>query len=368
MERLSLKGHTIRVIDYPINWQKEKYRSLISKRTVYEGVSRFYPGSKVTVVRPAIVKLPLLDKLSIPFTHRKEISRQIDEFKPDVVVGLGILNNYFAIREAKKAGIPFIYYLIDTLHRLIDNGVYQFIAKEFEKNNIKNSTHVLAINKKLMEYALEMGGDRDHASVIPAGIDLEFFKSPAKLDRYKYGLEKDDFVLFFMGWLYAFTGVLEIAEALVKNNYDRVKLLVVGEGDVYPSLVNIAKTSDKIIVIGKVPYSEIPSLLSMADVCILPAYNIEVMQDIVPIKIYEYLASGKPVLSTELPGIKEEFGIDGGIIFVKDNYDLIKHANYLMNDKIYKKYSSKAVNSIKSNDWSNITSIFEDLLINNTIK
>ena len=37
------------------------------------------------------------------------------------------------------------------------------------------------------------------------------------------------------------------------------------------------------------------------------------MQDIVPIKLYEYLAMAKPVIATRLPGIVMEFGEGNGI-------------------------------------------------------
>ncbi len=72
-----------------------------------------------------MLKLPVLDKISILFSHRAEIKKQMIEFKPDVVIGLGILNNYYAIKESKKSDVKFIYYLIDTLHRLINNKFYR---------------------------------------------------------------------------------------------------------------------------------------------------------------------------------------------------------------------------------------------------
>ena len=67
--------------------------------------------------------------------------------------------------------------------------------------------------------------------------------------------------------------------------------------------------NDKVLLVGKKPYNEIPKYLAASDVCVLPAYpDEEIMQDIVPIKIYEYMAMGKPVITTMLPGIMKEFG------------------------------------------------------------
>lgn len=368
MEKLSIKGHVIHVIDYPITWRSEKIPGLYSKREVFEDVSRFYKGSKVTVIRPSIIKLPIFDKISICFTHRREIKKEMADFNPDVVVGLGILNNYFAIREARKANVAFIYYLIDTLHRLVENKLYSLVAKQFERNNIQNSDYILTINKQLKEYVKEMGGEKENISIIPAGIDLSMFQNN-DLDRAslreKYKIKEDDFIIFFMGWLYSFSGILELAEKIVKENHPGIKMMVVGEGDIYPSLIDLVNKSktDKIILTGKRPYSEIPGLLSIADTCVLPSHNNEIMKDIVPIKIYEYLASGKPVICSKLEGIFAEFGSGSGILYSNTINDLYELIIKLKNDeRLREALSQKALMTVKNQDWEKIIQSFETFI------
>ena len=51
-------------------------------------------------------------------------------------------------------------------------------------------------------------------------------------------------------------------------------------------------------------------------ICLLPAHKNEIMMNIVPIKIYEYMAMGKPVIATKLPGLVKEFGEDSGILLL----------------------------------------------------
>jgi len=57
-----------------------------------------------------------------------------------------------------------------------------------------------------------------------------------------------------------------------------------------------------------------------------PAHNNEMMHDIVPIKLYEYMGCGKPVITTRLPGVMREFGEDHGIIYVDKAEDALKKA------------------------------------------
>ena len=64
--------------------------------------------------------------------------------------------------------------------------------------------------------------------------------------------------------------------------------------------------------------SEMPAFIAASDICLLPAYPWEkTMQDIVPIKMYEYMAMKKPVIATRLPGVMKEFGEDNGVVYVE---------------------------------------------------
>jgi len=369
MERMALKGHEVIVIDYEILWSTRGKRELFSSRQVFEDVTRFYEGAQITIIRPGIVKLLVLDKLSILFSHRDEIRRQLDEFEPDVVVGFGILNTYFAMKLAKERSVPFIYYLIDTLHRLLSFKPYQILAKEFEKRTLKEADRVITINKALMDYAVEMGADPEKSSVLGAGIDLDRFNPDIDGSeiREEYGIERDDLVLFFMGWMYEFSGLREVALGLVKMKDDlpNMKLMIVGGGDLYDEIDRIREKydcADRIILTGQQPYEKIPAFISVSDVCLLPAYNNDIMQDIVPIKMYEYMACGKPVISTKLTGIIEEFGYDNGILYVSESEDVLEKAIEMFNEKTIEFYGEKANKTVEKYDWRIITNMFENVL------
>jgi len=53
--------------------------------------------------------------------------------------------------------------------------------------------------------------------------------------------------------------------------------------------------------LGKVDYNELPSWIAGFDVCILPYHVNELTRSINPLKLREYLATGKPVVTTPLP-------------------------------------------------------------------
>ncbi|MFC2050533.1 glycosyl transferase GT4 family protein, partial [Chloroflexota bacterium] len=84
-DRLSLRGHQIRVIDYEILWREQGKRELYSKRQILEGVWKINSSANVTVIRPSIIKIPLIDYVSIAFTHGREINRQIEGINPIIL-------------------------------------------------------------------------------------------------------------------------------------------------------------------------------------------------------------------------------------------------------------------------------------------
>ncbi|MCL2116612.1 MAG: glycosyltransferase [Methanobrevibacter sp.] len=373
MDRMNVKGHDIKVIDYPIDWNKDKEKKgLIYPREVYDNVYKVDNRASIQVIRPSFIKIPVLNYLSLYFSHKKEIEKEVNDFQPDVIVALGLLNAYIGSKIAKKHKIPFLYYLIDVLYRLIPEKVFQYFGKMINKKAIANSDMVITINQRLKELAIELGSDEDNTLVIDAGIDLNQF-NPALDDsniRGEYDISKEEYVLFFMGWIYDFAGMKELAIELGKNKdkFKHMKIILVGDGDAYEDMIKIKKEHNlrnQLILTGKQPYTKIPEFLAMADFCLLPAYkDEEIMQDIVPIKLYEYLAMKKVVLATNLPGIFREFGENNGIVYINEAKEVLNIIQQIIDNNNYEDIANAGRDFVKSNDWENITNNFEKTLRN----
>jgi glycosyltransferase involved in cell wall biosynthesis len=132
-----------------------------------------------------------------------------------------------------------------------------------------------------------------------------------------------------MGYLYEFAGLKEIITyynpKVHKANLN-LKFLILGDGGIYNSLQNYIKkvNANWVILAGRVPYSEITEFIELADLCLLSFAINDITKEITPIKIIEYMAMKKPVLSNGLPGVKFELGTDCGVIFTKNQIELIE--------------------------------------------
>ena len=153
-EMMSLRGHEIRVIDHELLWRTKSKRELHSRREIFDNISKIHQDASVTVIRPGILKVPWLDYVSILFSHKKEIDRQIQEFSPNVIVCFGIINSYLAARAIKKKHIALIYYWIDVLHLLIPFKYFHPLGKLLERFVLKRADRVLVINDKLRDFVM----------------------------------------------------------------------------------------------------------------------------------------------------------------------------------------------------------------------
>jgi glycosyltransferase involved in cell wall biosynthesis len=365
-ERMVQRGHEIRVIDYEILWQTEGKKEIFSRREIHR-VSRILPEVKIPVIRPSILKIPVLDYISMLFTYSKEIRQQIQEFKPDIIMGNDILTTWLAFRAAKRHNIPTLFYSIDIDYRLIPQKFLQPLGKWIEIWNIRHADLVLSINEGLREYTIRMGAQREKTEVIRAGIDLDRY-DPSKVEgdeiRKQYGIAKEDVVLFFMGWLYHFSGLKEVAIELakVKDQLPKIKLFVVGDGDAYEDLKKIRDDrhlEQQMILAGKQPYELIPELIASADVCLLPAYDNEIMHDIVPIKLYEYMAMGKPIIATKLYGVMKEFGENHGITYSNSPEQVINEVNRMILNRNIESEGRKSKIFVEKFSWDSIVDDFE---------
>jgi len=364
-ERLAIKGHEIRVIDYEILWQSESKNELISKKMVFENVSKIFENSNITVIRPRILKIPILDYFSMIFTYNTEIENQIKKFKPDIIISQSILSNYLALRLSKKHNIPIIYQMNDVNSTLIPFRALHPIGRIIESKILKNVNKTIVINELLKEYAINKGAIPEDIHIIRAGIDLERYnpKIDGEKIRKQYNIGSKDTVLFFMGWLYNFSGLKEVVIELAKQKkeFKDIKFLIVGDGDAFDELETIITKyhlQNMVILTGKQPFDKIPEFISAGDICILPAYLNEIMRNIVPIKIYEYMAMKKPVIVTKLPGVIKEFGQNNGVIYVDKPEDVIEKAL-----KIDLEIEGlKARKFVLENDWDKITNEFESVL------
>lgn len=125
----------------------------------------------------------------------------------------------------------------------------------------------------------------------------------------------------YSGLLNYVTGVNILLEAMKLVEGRDIRLLISGKGELEEAVEAAAREDDRICYFGYLPYEEYIQKLQEADVLINPRdMSLPENQNNFPSKIMDYLASGKPIISTRFAGWEK---FEGNIDFCESNADSI---------------------------------------------
>ncbi|MCK5642146.1 MAG: glycosyltransferase family 4 protein, partial [Gammaproteobacteria bacterium] len=333
-EFLSLLGHKVIVIDYCSKGTGTKFPIFGNLSTEEKkGINRAYKGATVSLRRPGSVNIKALRRLSAFITHYLEIKKTIEENSIDVVVLYSVpTNGLQTIYLAKKHKIPVVFRSIDIFHKLVPYSILRPITKLMEKEVYSRVDLVLALTTQLGNYVVGMGADANKVRVLSEGVDTELFH-PDKIQTYpeimaKHDISSQDKVVLFIGTFFEFSGldqfILEFPKII--ERVPDAKLLIVGDGgqrDQLEDLIKRLHLGHKVIITGFQPYDSLVGYINLAALCINPFRIVKASRDVIPAKILQYLACGKPVIATPLPGMKEPFPSEReGVIYADDSNDM----------------------------------------------
>ncbi|MDM8554706.1 glycosyltransferase family 4 protein [Desulfococcaceae bacterium HSG7] len=248
--------------------------------------------------------------LSMTYTRRAwgEI-RQLKRFKPDVVIvrwqrylsGL-ILCRLFGIPVIIEQNGP-------ALEDTFTPRKYRFrwlrFWQWFEICNLKLADHIMTVSEPLKQYYINRGLPSGGITTVPNGVDINMFhpRIDSNQVKRKLGLE-GKLVVGFAGHFSHWHGLDFLAKAMKKylasastrGNYkDNIALLLIGSKETHFIMPDLPE--GRTIITGYVPHTEMPLYLDVIDIFIAPYPRIEPFY-FSPLKIFEAMSMGKPVLAS----------------------------------------------------------------------
>jgi len=251
-----------------------------------------------------------------------------------------------------------IYYRYGFLSSMI-RGASEWLQRRL----LQRADHIITVSMFLVQY---LKGIRIHdVSLITNGADLSIFKPDLKLDGFNLSLKKklrDSKIIGFVGTIDRWIDFETVIESLkeLSSTIDDVKLLIVGgksRSDYFDrirSLVHKTGLQEKVIFTGFVPHNDVPYYINLMDVCLIPMKaDLRLNQARCPDKLFEYLACGKPVVSTRLSEVLR-IGQDA-VRFYDDASSLTSILTDILRDDAFQNFiKKKALDIAKNYEWRSI--------------
>ena len=176
----------------------------------------------------------------------------------------------------------------------------------------KRAAWVTACSQDLRDRAVRLGADPNRMTVIPYGVDSERFRPDAdarRAVRARLGLGDGELVVLAYGRLVKKKGFEHLIDAagMLTREHRSVRVVIAGEGDLASDLRDRARAAgvgDRVLFPGVVPQQEMSGWLAAADIAVVPSVHDEAGNvDGLPNTVMEIMASGTPLVATDVGGI-----------------------------------------------------------------
>jgi glycosyltransferase involved in cell wall biosynthesis len=233
--------------------------------------------------------------LRLPPKNLNEISKKADLI---ITTSPTVLNAIISYKIARKYGLPLIVDIRDvweeyakTAHSLTHYlGIIKRIVSEYYEA-LRYASKIFVVTEPMKQYYENALNTKNKVTVISNGTDSDIIKCDKKVKR-----EEDLVYLADLDWPYH---NLEFLLRALKDN--TLHLTVIGDGKYLPTMKKYTQNlgiTDKVTFAGWIPYENLKNHLCKAKVGVVGRpfiSNIGYLYAI-PVKTYDYLAAGLPVV------------------------------------------------------------------------
>lgn len=306
-DRLAANGHVVHVIQAPVTESEEV---TFSRRSIELPENVVLHDAEL---RSGIWNAPFTNKVFQKGYYgvgvRKQVRRLIESEGVDVLW----LYNLPHYPLAKVDSVPIVFDIVDDYIAMLNSelpgptlGPVEGVQRWAYARLLERSDLITVISHELRDEVRKMVGESPPAVIVPNGVDTELFELQRDPEK---GL-RDPPVVGFVGsfeYFIDFELILDAASALPD-----VRFLLVGDGREYEYVERqcAERGLDNLELPGLVESEEVPEYIRGMDICLNTFERVPLAHSAVPLKLFEYLSQGRPVVSTrinEVQRIDEDF-------------------------------------------------------------
>ncbi len=307
IDALRLKADRVDILFYDRCYDKDVTGTWAKFK---EGVSDFFQKSHIKIRADGnltwigIRRLPL-DGILSTLLQDPWIYRQFRKQNPacyDLVISEAPGPSRIA-RKLKDIGAARYFIYDDTDYFPgFSKGLRAFALREQEICGILDADRVISVSRRLIELRKKQGAS--HLHYIPNGVNLLLYKDIHKEAR------PHPFTLIYAGSMEKWAGV-QIAVGAMREMLSRIpdmKMIIIGDGPCLSDLKKLSESegvSNHLQFTGRLQASELPGWFKQADVGLILSEPGLLWEYACPLKLFQYMAAGLPVIATEVGEMKD---------------------------------------------------------------
>lgn len=260
-----------------------------------------------------------------------------------------------------RLGLPTVYEAHSVPKRMQRRFLYR-IARQ------RTLRLVVVLTSFIKEEFVKMGFPDEKVVILPDSVDLSMFANlPSKEEcRGRLGLPQDRAIIGYIGRFRTMEmekGIPELVQAMAHlrslNGKEPLLLCVGGPMESVPFYLDLARRYGvpdiKLRFVDRVPNREVPFWMRAFDIAVAPfPYTEHYAYFMSPLKLFEYLAAGVPVVATDLPSIREvlHHGKNAWLVKPDDPRALARGMHRMLdNNDMAEKLAQQATRDVQSYTW-----------------
>jgi glycosyltransferase involved in cell wall biosynthesis len=317
---------------------------------------------------------PVLQQLA-PLPGLSAFLSGIDFPKYDVHVNYcDLLPGYSVARAGKRMGIPTVFDIADDLPNSfalsprvprVLRPLGRYVAEILLKANVRLAARVTVVTQAIRDaYRLP----EEKSVLIPNGVHERFFSPTSGLALRKgLGLE-GSFVVGFVGTMLEWVDLEPPFAALKELSAQGkdIKMLIVGGGETLQHNMRLAREhgiAERVLFTNQVPLGRVHDYVSCMDVGLICRTETADSDRSLPVKLFEYMACQKPVISVPLSGVEE--AVADRVLYARGPDQLVSRISELYGDRdLRHRMGLRGSEFVRERyAWSSICRRFEDILV-----
>lgn len=211
------------------------------------------------------------------------------------------------------------------------------------------------------EFARKHGFPSEKTVTVTNGTDLSLYQDVTAHTT-------EGFNAVYVGYLMEERGIDTLIAAIadLQTEISRCTVVLVGpmtteDEQWLQRRIQAEGIADMVDIVGRLSHEETLKRIAAADVCLYPFPRKQVLEYIFPIKLFEYMAFGKAIISSDLRGARQLLAHgETGILVEPDDSDALAQAIYRLYDepKLRNELGQRAEQSVEQYDWLRINRKF----------